>query len=310
MTFHGGAEPHDWNNIHAFDAAGKPLGKALDIDGAPHGVALRELRGFAFGPDGDLYAANAYQDRSQILRFAGTPDRHGRHPFREVFVARHDGNRGLSHPFHVLFGPDGHLYVPSQDTDVVSRYAGPTATEAKPGSPLPLPPALRPYAGDLHPGTFVPSARNVPGGLRAVRHALFGPDGALYVADRAADRVVRYDAVTGERQRDYAAPALAAPVHLLARPGDGRLLVGSRDRHAVVALDPATGEVAPLVAPGAGGLAKPGGLAVGPDGLLYVASRTGRAVLRFDPQTGEPAGSFLTDLPDEPEFVAWVPGPA
>jgi hypothetical protein len=75
VTFHGGEssskEPHDqggsresrartWNNIHVFALDGTPLGKALDSHTLPDDLDLRELRGFAFGPDGDLYVANAY----------------------------------------------------------------------------------------------------------------------------------------------------------------------------------------------------------------------------------------------------------
>ena len=308
LSFHGGEGGHAWNNLHAFSAAGEPLGKALDAHGLPDGVALRELRGFAFGPDGDLYVANAYKGSSQILRFGGTPDAHGRHPFRAVFSQHHRANPGLAHPFHVAFGPDGHLYVPSQDTDVVGRYFGPGAREGEPGAPMPVPPALHGWpAGTFHPGTFVPSARHVEGGLEAVRHVLFGPDGTLYVADRAAGAVKAYDPQTGRHRRSYAGHPLRTPVHLLAWPERGLLLVGDRDSGTVAALDPATGAATTRVAAKAGGLETPAGLAWGPDGLLYVADRTGRRVLRFDPETGHPAAPpLLEGLPDEPEFLSFV----
>ncbi|HEX5500133.1 MAG TPA: hypothetical protein VFX03_12935, partial [Thermomicrobiales bacterium] len=112
------------------------------------------------------------------------------------------------------------------------------------------------------------------------------------------------DAATGAWLRDFTDPALSTPIHLLPLPADGRILVGSRDTHAVLALDPAAGAFTTLVPPRAGGLKAPAGLALGPDDLLYVASRTGRSILRFDPATGAPASPFLRDLPDEPEFIA------
>jgi outer membrane protein assembly factor BamB len=307
ITFHGGANAHGRNNMHAYALDGRPLGSVLADDALPHHVRLREQRGFEVGPDGVLYVANASKDRSQILRFDGAPDRHGRHRFVDVFTeGRHD-NSGLEHPFMVAFGPDGHLYVPSQDTRVVTRYFGPDARDGEPGAPMPHPPALRDFPADaLHPGTFVPSERHAPTGVRAVRAARFAADGRFYVADPKANRIRQYDGATGAWRRDFADPALVTPIHLLPLPDDGRILVGSRDTHAVLALDPATGAFATIVPPRAGGLQAPAGLALGPEGLLYVASRTGRSVLRFDPATGEPAGVFLRDLPDEPEFIALV----
>lgn len=307
-SFHGGEGGHAWNNLHAFSAAGEPLGTVLESHGLPHGIELRELRGFAFGPDGHLYVANAFKDQSQILQFGGEPDRQGRHPFQAVFSEHHHTNPGLAHPFHVAFGPDGHLYVPSQDTDVVGRYCGPRSDHGQPGAPMPVSPALDGWpAGTFHPGTFVPSARHVEGGLKAVRHVLFGADGRLYVADRAAGAVNAYDAETGRAVQSYRSRHLRTPVHLLTWPERGLLLVGDRDAGTVVALDPTSGDMTPRVAARAGGLETPAGLAWGPEGLLYVADRTGRRVIRFDPATGQPvAPPLLEHLPDEPEFILWV----
>jgi streptogramin lyase len=309
ITFHGGENPDAWNNIHVFALDGTPLGKALDTHTLPHGLELRELRGFTVGPDGDLYIANAYQNASQVLRFSGQPAANGKHAFRDVFVERHAANPGLAHPFAVVFGPDHHLYVSSQDTNVVGRYFGPLAADGPPGHPAPPPAALQ--VGDpkwLLPGTFVPSAKHTPGGLRAVRRAIFGPDGDLYVADRDAGSVKRYDGESGAFRREYRHDALTTPVHLLVRETDGALLSGSRDGNAIFAIDTASGAVAPLVAPGAGGLRAPSGLALGPDGKLYVASRERKQVLRFDAATGAPdPAPFLTDLPDSPEFIHLIP---
>ena len=307
ITFHGGKR-HAWNSIHRFDLDGRPLGKALDADSMPKDVALRELRGFAFGPDGDLYLTNAWKGASQVLRFGGATNADGRHAFREVFVEQHHANPGLSHPFDVTFGPDGHLYVPSQDTNVVGRYYGPAARDGAPGQPVPPPPAVRQLdTRHLLPGTFVPSARHAPDGVRAVRRTLFGPDGDLYVADRDAGSVKRYDGSSGELRREYRHDGLTTPVHLAFRPGDGALLAGSRDRHAIFAIDTASGQASLLVAPGAGGLRSPGGLAFDPEGRLYVCSRETRQILRFDAGTGAPdPDPFIDGLKDVPEIIALI----
>jgi DNA-binding beta-propeller fold protein YncE len=320
VTFHGGESsgqhPHDkggsraWNNIHVFGLDGTPVGKALDSHSLPDDLELRELRGFAFGPDRDLYVANAYKDASQVLRFAGTPEADGKHRFREVYAERHEANPGLAHPFDVAFGPDSQLYVPSQDTNIVGRYYGPDATDGKPGTPMPHPEALQDAdTKRFLPGTFIPSHKHVDRGLRAVRGAIFGPDGDLYVADRDADSVKRYDGESGQFLREFHHPLVSTPVHLAFRADDGALLVGSRDGHAIVSIDPKTGAVAMLIEPGAGGLRAPAGMAFGPDGWLYVSSRETRQILRFDPSTGKPDSTpFIDDLPDFPEFIALVEG--
>ena len=308
ITFHGGDDARDWNTIHVFGLDGTPLGKALDTHTLPHDLELRELRGFAFGPDGDLYVANAYTDASQVLRFAGKPGPEGKHAFREVYAEQHKRNPGLAHPFDVAFGPDGHLYVPSQDTNVVGRYYGPRANGGKPGEPMPHPEALRDVdAKHLLPGTFVPSHRHDPAGVRTVRRAIFGPDGDLYVADRDADSVKRYEGGSGAFKREYRDQHLSTPVHLAFRADDGMLLAGSRDHHAIFAIDTATGKMASLVAPGAGGLQAPAGMAFGPDGKLYVCSRETRQILRYDASSGEPEPTpFIDGLEDFPEFISLV----
>jgi hypothetical protein len=146
----------DLNSIHVYSADGRKVRKALDRGSLPPIVELRELRGHCFGPDGDLYVANAFQDFSEILRFHGGRNQRGKHAFRDVFV-QSDAvrNPGLSHPFNIVFDVRGDLYVTSQNTNLTLRYHGPKSTDGQPGTPMPLPPSLAQLKDQkFNPGTF------------------------------------------------------------------------------------------------------------------------------------------------------------
>lgn len=308
VTFHGGAGAHAWNNIHVFDADGRPLGKALHHHKLPEGIELRELRGFAFGPDGDLYVADAYYAYSQVLRFRGRPDAEGKHDFIEVFVhSKH--HPVLDHPFNLSFSPNGNLYVTNQNTGIVSRFYGPLSKDGTPGTAMPHPQALKDRAkGHLHPGTFVASSHEAATGVEQVRHATFGPGGHLYVVDRDANKVKSYHVESGELVGEISSEALDKPIHMLAVPGKDHLFVGSRNRNAVLICDTVSGKVETFIKEKAGGLHEPGGLALGNDGYLYVASRGGMQVLRFHAETGHPDSKpFIEGLKDQPEFLMRLP---
>ena len=305
LTFHGGAASSDLNNIHVFSAGGEKLRKALDTDSLPRGLELRELRGFAFGPDGNLYVVNAFQNYSQIICFDGMLDKHKQHDFRGVFVKQDAGdNRGLDHPFNVVFDSAGDLYVTSQNTSVVLRYHGPNSENTLRGKPMPLPGALDGMT-NIYPGTFCASATEVTNGLKVVREALF-THGLLYVADRDADCVRKYDPATAAYRGEILARGLIdKPIHL-AVSGDA-LFIGNRGNESVVKCDLRTEKVMPFVSPRTGGLKNPSGLAFGNDGYLYVASRGSGQILRYRLSHGEPDRKpFIDDLQDEPEFIELV----
>ena len=197
LSFHGGTERHSRNNIHIYSATGDELGKALNRKSLPGDIELRELRGFGFGPDRNLYVVNAYREASQILRFAGEPNPDGQHDFLDVFVAHHrERNPQLLHPFNFAFCTAGNLHVSNQDTSCVSRYHGPHSES--PGLPMPLPEAIR-ERGQHAPGVFVPSMKHWEDGVSVVRDVLIGPDANLYVADRETNAVTIYEPGTGRR---------------------------------------------------------------------------------------------------------------
>src|SRR4029077_12333576 len=89
VSFHGGEEKSSLNNIHVYSTDGKGLRKALNKQSLPKGVNLRELRGFVFGPDQNLYVVNAYFEYSEVLKFKGALNKEDQHDFLEVFVKRH-----------------------------------------------------------------------------------------------------------------------------------------------------------------------------------------------------------------------------
>ena len=163
------------HSIRRYDArTGAPLGRpgaaAADaefVKGHEQGMGTADPQFFAFGPDGNIYAASTATSR--VLRYHGTTGE-----FIDEFVPALTA--GLENPSGLTFGPDGHLYVGSTATDRVLRFHGVTGE----------------YLGD-----FVSAGS---GGLDLPVGLTFGPDGNLYVASAATPEVssvLRYDGRTG-----------------------------------------------------------------------------------------------------------------
>ncbi|MFL5801614.1 MAG: hypothetical protein ACJ8CR_07705 [Roseiflexaceae bacterium] len=326
------------NKVYAYDDTGQLITKDVLPKHIP-GVTLRELRGIAFGPDGDLYVVNAYWKYSQILHFKGAVNPDGSHDFVGIFAAPPSAEPStfsvdaISHPFAFTYDPDGNWYISSQDTNVVTRLP------PNPATPL----TVAPYLAQTYPqaqllaGTFITSsngalapqvATNVPPlqGLevllatsagassssaakvaKSVRDVVFH-QGVLYVADEPASAVKLYDGTSGALIGQIAdARLLAQPVHLLLA-GD-TLLIGSTGTAdlapAVLSYDPATKTLAGFIT----GIASPAGIAQGADGCFYVASRKDKAIMKYVPQS-QTLSPFIQSLPDEPEFLLYVPNPA
>jgi hypothetical protein len=169
-VFHGGnlyVGSCENARVLRYDAA---TGAFLGIFVAPGSGGLDCPWGLVFGPDGHLYVANFDDDPATIasvLRYHGQTG-----AFLGAFVA--PGSGGIDGPEGLTFGPDGNLYVASNNG--VLRYNGST------GAFL---------------GVFVPTGS---GGLASPADVVFGPDSHLYVADGtapAASNVLRYNGSTG-----------------------------------------------------------------------------------------------------------------
>jgi WD40 repeat protein len=285
------------------------LRKALNKESLPEGIKLRELRGFVFGPDHNLYVVNAYFEYSQVLKFKGALNESGQHDFCEVFVKRHAENPGIDHPFNLAFDSEGDLYVSSQNTSLIARYHGPESKEGKPGTPMPLPESLHLEKAHFPPGTFVPSAKLASNGLLEVRAVIFAPNNEMFVADRAADCVRIYEARTGRHLRNLSQQSdqLDRPIHLLLSPDGRYLLIGSGGKDSIMRHDLRQSSTSVFVEPKSAGLNGPAGMAFGDDGFFYVASRNSKQILRYGGIDGRPRGKpFINNLEDNPEFLMLV----
>ena len=90
----------------------------------------------------------------------------------------------------------------------------------------------------------------------------------------------------------------------------GRVLyIGSTGNDSVVCYDLSNGAPLGTVAPTTfidDEVKHVSGLAFDPDGSFYAAERHAKKIKQFT-STGKKVGNFITNLPDEPEFILYVP---
>ncbi|QDU07645.1 GEVED domain-containing protein [Gimesia aquarii] len=225
---------------------------------------LNSPRDIIFGPDGDLYVSNGFENSNgsdhTVERFNGQTG-----ASEGSFVI--PGSGGLDVPNGMAFGPDGNLYVASSDTGQILRYDGQTGA----------------IIGN---GVFASL-----GAFSEPRFITFGPDGNLYVGTTGLlNRIYKIDFITG------AADLFVSNVDLgirepygMAFDSSGNLYVASFSTNEIMKFDSNGIEFpgGPFIAAGTGGLTNPRGLTIGPDGLLYVANGATESILRFDPDTGD-----------------------
>lgn len=241
------------------------------------GVGLDGPLAARIGPDGLLYVASEESNSVQRYDVASGA-------FVDTFVQ--PGSGGLAGPSAVTWGPDGELYVASFDSDAILRYDGAS-------------------------GAFLgPFATTGAGGMNGPDNGtIFGPDGNLYVPSYWNNRIIRFNGQTGVAETLIA--AIARP-RVLEFRGD-ELLITSERSDSVRKYDAASGAyLGDLVAPGAGGLDSPAGMAFDEHGRLLVASVSNDNVLRFDGQSGAFIDEFIPPGVgglDGPVFLTTVPEP-
>lgn len=290
------------NTISGITKSGTVVGSVLKPPAEGDvGATLRDLRGMCLLGDGSLLVVNAWMQDTRIVQY-GPAGADGTRQFQKVFIKGGTMNPALQHTYSVVVAPDGSIYCSNQDSNTVTRYAGPGATT--PGAPLPPPPSLSGF-GNLPPGIFVPNVKTSPEGLAAVRGIAFGPDGKLYVADRDGARVSRYDPVSGAREAIVMAEkdGLKHPIQIAFTQDGKYMFVGDNGVNGVYRKNLDTGEVDLWVKPGTAGLDAPSAIVMA-DGHLYVGNRKGRSILRFKYPEGKPEDKpFVEKLPDDPEYL-------
>lgn len=222
----------------------------------------------------------------------------------------------------IVVGPDGAIYVASEESNMVLRYDGSTGafvdrfvwddprTKVDESGGLSGPgavlfdadgafyvssfdsDAVMRYDGatGAFDTVFVPTGS---GGLNGPdAGTVFGPDGDLYVPGYYSNTIPRYDGETGDPLGDFTPTDMLAEPRTLVFEGD-HLYVANEGSDEVLRFDAATGDfVDVFVEAGAGGLNAPAGMVFGPDGVLHVASVNGNTVLRFDGE-GEPLPTLV-----------------
>lgn len=204
---------------------------------------------------------------SQVLRFNENTGE-----FLDTLVPSRSG--GLDGAIGMQIGPDGLLWVASQNNNSVLRF------DAETGDPVDV------FAdNDITPNAMLQG----PSDLR------FGADGSLFVGNFSGTTVDRFDSETGEALGPFTqgGPLNGASFFLFGP--DGNLYVSSFNTNQVLRYDGTTGEFLDVAAE-ENGLSGPAGLAFQDDSLL-VASLLGQEVLRFDAESGAFIDVFATPAP-------------
>lgn len=203
--------------------------------------------GIAFGPSGDLFAADF--EGQAVYRLDGTTGQ-----FKAIISGAE-----VSRPVGLTIGPDGDVFVTDNARARVVRYDGRSGA----------------YKGVFASG----------GGLAIPWHLVFGPDGDLYVASSANGRVLRYDGTTGAFKGIFASSASVASVYGLAFGPGGDLYVSASHLDPIFRFNGTTGAFMGAFTSGRQ-LVDADAVVFGPDGDLYVANFSAREISRFDGTTG------------------------
>lgn len=257
----------------------------------------------------DLLVADVVSD--SVLRFDGTTGA----PLGPFVTS---GSGGLVDPLDPEFGPDGNLYVISNDPGHVKvlRYNGSSGAslgtfvdlDASSASAIEFGPDGNLYVATIsetgvlrfNGATGEPMGVAASGnGIRRASGISFGPDGKLYVLDSdsviniSADRVLRFDPSNGAFMDQFVAPGQLNDAVFLTFGPDNQLYVPDIQQfHDVRRFSGATGTFLGVFANSPDPTNYPiFDIQFGPDGNAYAA--TGDGILRFDGETGHPLDTFV-----------------
>lgn len=151
-------------------------------------MGLQRISGIAFGPDGDLFATDHYDD--VVYRYDGqTGARIG------VFASSQ-----MHQPEGLAFGPDGNLYVADVGAEAILRFDGTT-------------------------GDFI-DAVDTGSQLQHVWDIAFDPDGLLYASVTSTSSILRYDPADDSYLGVFAHPVLAHYIDIVPEPSTLLLSLG------------------------------------------------------------------------------------
>jgi len=287
-----------------------------------------------FGPDGNFYVAQAYKGASVILQFSGALTAASYTLAYLGQFATPSASAGLLHPYQPVFGPDGNLYVSSQDSNVVTSFFGPESANA--GQAMPNSQFLKTnYAsGTFYPGTFVPAYSadkgiippntSVPvtdGGLtfvttngssHSVRGLAFDGSGNLYVADEGNNRVAVFG--PGGDPLGYITQSknhsLSGPVALCFDAVNGTLYIASPGNQKIFTYGVsgvAKGDFTANFLFSNSDFDKLSGIAVDLSGNLYTCSRKDNTIDKWTASGGSWSdSSFAGPFTDSPEQIIAV----
>ncbi len=246
-------------------------------------------------------------------------------PVRGGSIGLYASGGGLTRAQGIAYGPDGNLYVASQQTGEILRFAGGTGkflgSFASVLSPVGITfgPDRNLYVVSNNPDSVVRCNGTTGTGCTVFASATgnslsspfmpaFGPDGNLYVASTLSDAVLKFNGTTGTYMTAFAsAPNLGAPTGILFT-SDGSLLVSDLFNSQILRFDGATGNYVGVFA-SAGPLNGPSQLAAGPNGDIYVANAFGGNVVRYD-ASGNLIDTVVGAGAGEVDFLAFAPAEA
>ena len=326
ISFAGGAG--GVNNILVYHDSGRLHARPHLLPTGKDDPPLQEVRGFAVAGR-LLYVVNAHESLSQILVYEG--DAGDGYRFQKILASMAEVS-SLLHPYDLAFDEQGNCYVSSQDTNVVTGLrAGGGILEVAAHLRQLYPPPHTFLVGTrvassfgLLPGIQAPHPPDVgvPHGLDVgfedhtrtrVAHSVRGVvchGGHLYVADEPGDAVKVYEVENGRFCGQIAGDDLCAPVQLLVDERARVLYIGSSGNDRVVCYDLAQGAPAGTVPPRTfvhGKVKHVSGMAFDAEGNFYAAERKKKRIVKFPPDGSGDGVEFIGGLPDEPEFIRYVP---